>query len=73
MSVVQERGDKQAKNNTDVEQALMRELRELKGRSGCCKRESSGYTASSKPPHTTADGTTSTGQDLPTKWKRMAL
>ena len=30
MSVVQERGDKQAKNNTDVEQALMRELRELK-------------------------------------------
>ena len=30
MSVVQERGDKQAKNNTDVEQALMRELMELK-------------------------------------------
>ena len=30
MNAAQEGGDKQAKKNTDVEQALMKELRELK-------------------------------------------
>ena len=50
MSAVQERGDKQAKNNTEVEQALMRELRELKAEVAAVKERVRAPPQAQNPP-----------------------
>jgi len=61
VNAVQEGGDKQAKKNTEVEQAPIKELGELKAKVASLKeRSSSGPTQSSELPHTAAYETTST-------------
>ena len=77
VNAVQEGGDKPAKKNTEVEQALMKELRELKAEVAAVKERVRSPPQAQNPPapptHTTVYKTTSTVQDLPTKWKWMAL
>ena len=54
MNAAQEGGEKQVKKNTEVEQALMKELRELKTEVTVVQGESSSPAPSSTSPHTTA-------------------